>query len=396
MRYGSICSGIEAASVAWEPLGWTPAWFAEIEPFPSAVLAHRYPGVPNLGDMTKLAGRILAGEVEAPDVLVGGTPCQAFSVAGLRKGLADERGKLTPAFALLADAIDTVRANQGKPPVIVVWENVPGVLSDKDNAYGSFLGLLAGEDGELQPPGGRWTNAGLVLGPSRQVAWRVLDAQYFGVAQRRRRVFLVASARTSRVHPVQVLLVEAGVRRDPPTRGAAREDATAAPGRGAASGGELDQPICGALTAGFGKMGAPEIDAYTALPVVVGALSDGAQRGGGLNGQDAYTGRILPVTPQQSVKGDRTHALKAEGADGSEDGTGRGTPIVNAGMAVRRLTPVECERLQGFPDNYTRIPWKKRENCPDGPRYKALGNSMAVPCMAWLGRRIDNINRSTP
>ena len=153
ITYGSVCSGIEAATQAWHPLGMRAAWFAEIEPFPSAVLAHHYPDVPNHGDMTKLAALVLAGKIPAPDVLVGGTPCQAFSVAGMREGLTDPRGALTIKYVELADAVDYVRAGQRKPASVIVWENVPGVLSDKGNAFGCFLGALAGEDCELQPPG---------------------------------------------------------------------------------------------------------------------------------------------------------------------------------------------------------------------------------------------------
>jgi len=184
ITYASVCSGIEAPSAAWHPapLAWKPLWFSEIEPFPKAVLAHRYPDVPDLGDMTTLPARILAGEVPAPDVFIGGTPCQSFSVAGLRKGLADPRGQLTRTFVEIIDAIDTVRSAAGKPPVVAVWENVPGVLSDKDNAFGNFLGALCGEDDALLPAGPKWTNAGSVLGPRRSLAWRVLDAQHFGVA----------------------------------------------------------------------------------------------------------------------------------------------------------------------------------------------------------------------
>ena len=145
--------------------------------------------------MTKLTAKILVGEIEAPDVLVGGTPCQAFSVAGLRGSLDDERGNLTLVLVRILNAIDFIRAKQRKQPCILVWENVPGVLSDKSNAFGCLLGALAGESRELQPPGTKWTHAGCVSGPRRRVAWRVLDAQYFGVAQRRKRVFLVASGR---------------------------------------------------------------------------------------------------------------------------------------------------------------------------------------------------------
>jgi DNA (cytosine-5)-methyltransferase 1 len=210
MRFGSVCSGIEAASVAWHPLGWQAAWLAEIEPFPAAVLAHHYPDTPNLGDMTKIGAKVLTGDVEAPDVLVGGTPCQAFSVAGLREGLSDGRGQLTIKFMELANAIDFIRRRRGEEPAIIVWENVPGVLSDKTGAFGCFLAGLAGESVELQPPGGKWSNAGCVFGPQRTIAWRVVDAQFFGVAQRRRRVFVVASARAG-FDPAAVLFEFDGV-----------------------------------------------------------------------------------------------------------------------------------------------------------------------------------------
>ena len=179
MHFGSVCSGIEAASVAWHPLGWRAAWLAEIEPFPSAVLAHHYPDVPNIGDMTKLLELIPGGDVDAPDVFCGGTPCQAFSVAGLRKSLDDARGNLSLIFCEIANAIDTVRTARGDEPAIIFWENVPGVLSDKTNAFGCLLAGLAGEDVPLEPSGKRWSDAGVVIGPQRTVAWRKLDAQYF-------------------------------------------------------------------------------------------------------------------------------------------------------------------------------------------------------------------------
>ncbi len=171
MKYGSVCSGIEAATLAWQSLGWSPAWFSEIEPFPCAVLAHRYPDVKNLGDMTAIAAQVGTGEVDAPDVLVGGTPCQAFSVAGLRAGLDDARGQLTLSYVELANAIDAKRRERGEKEIILVWENVPGVLSSKDNAFGCFLAGLAGESEELQPPGGKWSDAGCVYGPQRTIAW---------------------------------------------------------------------------------------------------------------------------------------------------------------------------------------------------------------------------------
>lgn len=205
LRFGSVCSGIEAASVAWNPLGWEAAWFSEIEPFPCAVLQHHYPAVPNIGDMTKLPELILSGEVEAPDMLCGGTPCQAFSVAGNRKSLDDERGNLSLVFCEVANAIDATRFIQRKQPSIIFWENVPGVLNTKDNAFGCLLGELVGADVPLSSgTSNKWPSAGYVAGPKRKAAWRVLDAQYFGVPQRRRRVFVIASARDD-FNPAKVL-----------------------------------------------------------------------------------------------------------------------------------------------------------------------------------------------
>lgn len=240
MRFGSVCSGIEAASVAWTPLGWEAAWLAEVDVAASQVLAHhygatapRYPAqgsekaiarlnwgedIVNWGDMTQLPALVRSGEAEAPDVLTGGCPCQAFSIAGRREGLADPRGNLTLSFVDIADAIDDRRALLGQHPCVIIYENVPGILSDKDNAFGCFLAALAGEVLPLVPSGRKWTNAGVVLGPQRAVAWRVGDAQYHGLAQRRRRVFVVASAREG-FDPASVLFEFDGVRRDsPPSR----------------------------------------------------------------------------------------------------------------------------------------------------------------------------------
>lgn len=445
MKYGSVCSGIEAASKAWEPLGWKPAWFSEIEPFPSAVLAHHWPEVNNLGDMTKIADAVRAGEVETPDVLVGGTPCQAFSIAGLREGLSDDRGQLTLSYVELANAIDAKRREIGEPEAIIVWENVPGVLSSKDNAFGCFLAGLAGESSELQPAGGKWTHAGCVSGPERVIAWRVLDAQFFGVAQRRRRVFVVASARKG-FDPAAVLFELDSVRRDSAPRRETQKAVAALTARGVGTcGADDNQAQAGHLIAFGGGNTAGHIDVATACTAhgirldfdtetfAVHGTQDPdtncelAHTLGRNNGQEnaciafSYKDNGADATSDLSPtiragNHDKSHAnsgqppaiayafkagqgAKAGGIGYAEDqsptltSASSGTnlaPAVMHGVAVRRLTPIECERLQGFPDNHTLIGWrgKDADECPDGPRYKAIGNSMAVPVMRWIGERI--------
>jgi DNA (cytosine-5)-methyltransferase 1 len=442
--YGSVCSGIEAASVAWHPLGWRPAFFSEIEPFPRAVLAHHYPTVPLHGDFTT----IQAGDYAAIDVLVGGTPCQSFSVAGLRGGLADERGNLALEYLRLADRLR---------PRWLVWENVPGVLSSSGGRdFGAFLGGLA----EL---GYGW-------------AYRVLDAQYFGLAQRRKRVFVVGCAGGWR-GAAAVLFERHSLSGHPAPRREAREGAAARAARGAARSIDLQNvadggDLTGTLDTGMargnrgqGVLHAPELARCV-------ATREGSS-------QDYETTTMI------------AHALRGEGFDASEDGTGRGTPLVPiamqtrgsnitvgdisgtlgtnsdrasggapiafhptqdpissvdachalgtgsaqgcataavafdaaqitsrairtrvepglpastmqrtsqmhvaAPMTVRRLTPRECERLQGFPDDYTLVPHRGKP-AADGPRYKALGNSMAVPVMRWIGERIQAVEEVT-
>lgn len=466
MRYGSVCSGIEAASVAWEPLDWQPAWFAEIEAFPSAVLATHWPDVTNLGDMTGIAAAVHAGDVEAPDVLVGGTPCQAFSIAGLRNGLADKRGQLSLSYVELANAIDDKRRERGEEEAIIVWENVPGVLSSKDNAFGCFIGALAGESCELQPAGGKWPNAGCVYGPSRIVAWRVLDAQFFGVAQRRRRVFVVASARKE-FDPAEVLFEFDSMRRDTPPRRETQTTVTTDTGSGIEGGSHWDNPANPHPTLNqsnnIGGIGASnqEVFSQRRAGLVSGNYSDisrtllakendstaedldtyilaygGGNTGGNIDVATACTAHGVRMdfdTETFAVHGtqdpDTNHELahtlgrnhgqenaiitepytiairgREEGStvEVRNDGTanalltpnsgraGMGVGAVGWGMQVRRLTPVECERLQGFPDNHTLISWRGKDaaDCPDGQRYKAIGNSMAVPVMRWIGERI--------
>lgn len=530
MKYGSVCSGIEAASKAWEPLGWKPAWFSEIEPFPSAVLAHHWPEVTNLGDMTKIADAVRTGDVEAPDVLVGGTPCQAFSIAGLREGLSDDRGQLTLSYVELANAIDEKRRERGEPESIIVWENVPGVLSSKDNAFGCFLAGLAGESSELQPSGGKWTHAGCVSGPERVIAWRVLDAQFFGVAQRRRRVFVVASARKG-FDPAQILFELESVRRDSAPRRESQPEIARNAGERTKVGSHWDNPAnphptlnqsnnIGGIGASnkelFSQRGsglvsdsysdvsrtllakgndstAEDLETYAVVgsqtqygDEIAGTLtarhdsSPCADRGmnvlaygggntsgnidvatactahgvrmdfdtetfavhgtqdpdtncelahtlGRNNGQEnaciafSYKDNGADATSDLSPtiragNHDKSHAnsgqppaiayafkagqgAKAGGIGYAEEqsptltSASSGTnlaPAVMHGVAVRRLTPIECERLQGFPDDHTKIGWRGKDaaECPDGPRYKAIGNSMAVTVMRWIGERI--------
>lgn len=469
LSYGSVCSGIEAATVAWHSLGWSSAWFAEIEPFPSAVLAYHYPTVPNLGDMTRIRDRIASGEVYAPDILVGGTPCQAFSVAGARNSLDDDRGQLTLEYVRLADEIDTARSIRGEQPSIIVWENVPGVLGTKDNAFGCFLGALSGEDCELQPTGKKWTNAGCVFGPKRAVAWRVLDAQYFGLAQRRKRVFVVASARKD-FHPDKVLFEFDGLRRDtPPSRSERQETARSTGSCTKSSGATISgKNIFPTLAASMGsKLWLGNQEAFSgdyfvchgtqdplvqdnqALPlgrnsgqenVLYCGTQNNACRdvgreiaptlragnGGGAvnpianvygipgnwigrkpeNGGNA-TEPMMNIAPYQTKTDKHAVAIGILGGlhpNAAVDenlcptitqamGMGGGHVPVTNGLStgmVRRLTPVECERLQGFPDNHTQIPYRNKpaDKCPDGPRYAACGNSMAVTVMHWIGQRI--------
>ncbi len=421
MRYGSLCSGIEASSVAWEPLGWQPAWFAEIEPFPCAVLNHHWPHVPNHGDMTQLVGKILNGTVEAPDILVGGTPCQAFSVAGLRGSLDDERGNLTLVLIRILDAIDFIRARNGQPPCILVWENVPGVLNTKDNAFGCFLGGLAGEDMPLEPAGQKWTNAGYVLGHKRRIAWRILDAQYFGVPQRRRRVCVVASAGSA--DPAEILFERQGQAGDFGAGAETRQDPAAfvessfgaykqstVYGTVRASGGAVQggsETLLACRMRGFGDyiqdntagtVKARDHKDATDL-IVVHGRQDPCTSDKAFTLDCQHSGNTNIVCINGNIIGRQLHN-GGNGTGAIQDGTSytltaADLHAVSDGLQVRRLTPTECERLQGFPNNHTQIPWrgKPAADCPDSPRYKAIGNSMAVPVMRWIGRKIKQETR---
>lgn len=432
--YGSVCSGIEAASVAWEGGGWRPAWFAEIESFPSAVLAHHWPEVVNLGDMTKIAAGIRAGLIEAPDVLVGGTPCQAFSIAGLRVGLEDARGQLTLAFVDLVNAIDEKRRDQGKSPVIVVWENVPGVLSSNDNAFGYFLAGLAGESCALESPGRKWTNAGYVLGPERTVTWRVLDAQFFGVAQRRRRVFVIASARTD-IDPAKILFESEGVRRDIAPRRESQTTVAALTARGVGTcGADDNQAQAGHLIAFGGGNCSGAIDVAACLTAKGQRIDFDVETFAVHGTQDPDTNHELAHTlGRNQGQENAVYSVALRGRAGGMSAelgdqvscalraSGSGKAYLLNNLRVRRLTPRECERLQGFPDDHTLIPYgrfirpEKMDRdyakylmrggqfsfdyccraAADGPRYKAIGNSMAVPVMRWIGKRISDALEQT-
>ena len=341
MRYLSLFSGIEACSAAWKPLGWTCVAVAEIEPFPAAVLAHHYPGVPNLGDVTAITDARIAA-LGPIDLVVGGSPCQDLSVAGKRAGLAGERSSL---FHEQVRIFHAARAICGAR--FLLWENVPGAFSSHGGRdFGIVVGSMAGC--ELGVPRGGWGTCGAAIGSHGLVEWRVLDAQYVrveshprAVPQRRRRVFALLDSGAWRDRP-PILLEPEGLRGHP------------APRREA---GERPAPSLAARTRGGGGLGTD---------------FDRCDANGGGQVAVAFHNRQDP-----DVSGSVTHPLGAE-----DNGLGLGL-----GLKVRRLTPIECERLQGFPDDYTLVPVRGKP-AADGPRYRALGNSMAVNCMRWIGERI--------
>jgi DNA (cytosine-5)-methyltransferase 1 len=431
VNFLSVCSGIEAASCALEPLGFQPIGFAETDKACGRVLAHHFAAVPNFGDFTAID----LGALGNVDMLIGGTPCQAFSVAGKRLSLADARGNLTLAFVALAHEL--ARSHGLK---LAWWENVPGVLNTPDDAFGCFLAGLVGADDALHHPAGeRWPDAGLVAGPRARAAWRILDAQYFGLAQRRRRVFVVASF--GDLDPAAILFERQGLQGNP------------APGR------EAGERVAGTLRASLGKR-CGQADGSDAADTLV--AFGGGNRSGSIEqaatltakgqkcdfevetfvaqlaatlpaGQNSTGGNRQPGTSAETAAtmlvaldckaggetgfavGDVPGALRGGGHGGGhaavafdlrgrEGGAAFEGPhdtanirAANGGSsrsyvadtwAVRRLTPTECERLQGFPDGWTATPDSKGKIQADGVRYKQLGNSMAVPVIAWIGRRI--------
>lgn len=313
IRVGSLCSGIEAASVAWKDIGFEFDWFSEISTFPCKVLEAKFPNIINLGDMCELPQKLLQGAIDAPDLICGGTPCQAFSLAGWKKGLVDDRGNLTLKFVDVIEANDLVRTKNGLQETIVFWENVEGVLRDKTNAFGCLLSSLAGFEAELKQD--KWPNAGVLRGPKRNIAWRVLDAKYFGLPQQRRRLYLLAGGKD--FYPENIL---------------------------------------------FDGMPTNKLNHKDVSPLLF--MKDGHE----IEVFRSYTDCLYAA-----------YGTKWNGNAAAYNGS----LFVCQNGRLRRLSPLECERLMGFPDNYTDIPGAKPTN-----RYQAVGNSWAVPVVRWIGERI--------
>ena len=309
---GSICSGIEAASVAWNPLGLSFQWFSEIAAFPSKVLREKFPNIENLGDMNGISTLLLGKKICAPDLICGGTPCQAFSLAGWKKGLEDTRGNLTLKFVDIIEANDAVREQENLPTCTVFWENVEGVLTDKTNAFGCLISSLAGLDEVLTLK--RWPTAGLLRGTKRNVAWRVLDAKYFGLPQQRRRLYVLAGGKNFK--PENILF----------------ERHT------------NDLAVYPSFALRFEK-----------------------------------DGHSFEIFREYSDCLYAAYATKWNGNAAAYNGS---LFVVQDGR-IRRFSPLECERMMGFPDNYTNILGARRTN-----RYQAIGNSWAVPVVRWIGERL--------
>ena len=411
MRYVSLFSGIEAASVAWRPLGWEPLAFSEIELFPSAVLAHHYPGVPNLGDITRIDWSA-HDDCHTADLVVGGSPCQSFSIAGRREGLEGASGLMW----------EYVRAIQAIRPQWLIWENVPGALSSSGGE--DFRCLLQALD-EL----------------GYGLAWRVLDAQYFGVAQRRRRVFLVGSLGSTRA--CEVLFEPESLRWDHPSSRAKRQALTRGFG-GGARGADAGPGCLTPWDSQSRRVYDPD-GCYPTLDTREHSGGDGRAvaflpNAGGKAGSIAYERELSPTLktehnpavlcasnrgPRSSIGVDVSPSLMASDDKNpnvvcrpatmqiraGKPGGGKG-PLIQDDMSatltvaqtqtlfpgdgtVRRIMPVECERLQGFPSGWTDVPYKGKEHAPDSPRYKALGNSMAVPVMRWIGWRIQQVEEAS-
>ena len=381
MRYYSIFSGIESASVAWEPLGWEPLVFSEIDEFPSAVLRHRYPNVPNLGDITKIDWKKAVKTYGKPDLVVGGSPCQSFSVAGTRTGLQGASGLMW----------EYVRCVRELMPRWLLWENVPGALSSSHGE--DFRCLLESLD---------------ALGYG--LAWRVLDAQFFGVAQRRERVFVVGRLGDP-TGPCKVLFEPESLRWDTPTSREKRKELAAGAGGDAEAAGGALNPADPQSKRVFSPRGAaPTLSSGTGegMNIQPSVLCAGFKwhqgSGAGSIGYEPDQSPTLDTVkppaicmacqmPNAMVSDEVCGTITARGD--SSPCADRGPSVVSDGYVVRRLTPRECERLMGMPDDWTKVPYrgKPADECPDTPRYKAIGNSMAVNVMRWLGERIELAER---
>lgn len=309
---GSVCSGIEAASVAWNELNFKFSWFSEIAEFPSKILKEKYPNVENLGDMSDIPNLIKEQKIEVPDLICGGTPCQAFSLAGLQNGLNDDRGNLTLKFVDIINENDKIREQKGLDLTTVFWENVEGVLKDKTNAFGCFISSLAGFNEIIVEK--KWSNSGIMKGPKRNVAWRLIDAKYFGLPQQRKRLYVIACDK--KYHPENIL---------------------------------FEKHKC----------------EFTEYPTIkLKFIKDGHK----FEAFRAYT--------------DCLYAAYGTKWNGNAAAT-NGSLFVAQDGRLRRLSPLECERLMGFPDDYTNIKGAKKTQ-----RYQAVGNSWAVPVVNWLGHRM--------
>lgn len=336
--FGSVCSGIEAASYTLHPLGVDALWLSEIAEYPSRFLNAQYPNQPNLGDMNAIPDMIEKGEIDAPDLLVGGTPCQAFSLAGWRNGVNDERGQLTLKYIDIIDAIDNKRNENNDDRAIFFWENVEGALTDKTNAFGCFLAGLAGLDEPIQV--GKFKSAGVLMGPKRNVAWRVLDAKYFGVPQQRKRVYVLGGG--TNFHPEHILFEMGNKFKDPYKIN------------------DVGQQPTLSLFADEGLE--PEVNQEIIKPL---------RRE--INGNDIEVFRCYS---------DCLYAAYGTKWNGNAAAF-NGSLFVSQNGRLRRLTPIECERLMGFPDNYTAIANPRLTN-----RYQATGNSWAVPVIRWIMNRL--------
>lgn len=373
MKYATVCSGIEAPGEAWPE--WEPVFFSEIAPFPCSVLKQRFPNVPNYGDMTKYKG----WPNESIKLICAGTPCQAFSVAGFRKGLADPRGNLTIIFL----TIIFLGIIERYKPDWLVWENVPGILSDQTGAFGAFLGGLA------------------QLGYG--FAYRILDAQYFGIPQRRRRLFVVGHSRNWRYSAAVLFERQSLQGHSPPRRkkgeGFAADVAPGltASGRGTrATGGSRGQdPVIAHTLRGEG-FDAMEDGTGRETPLIAFHGSQDPDSSGKIThplGRNSGRECCIAIQSTNTGKNKKQHGVGISKDDIMYSLTARDLHGVQTGSQVRRLTPKECERLQGFKDYYTLINYNGKP-VKDGPRYKALGNAMAVPVMKWIGKRIEAVEKT--